>query len=153
MSHELRTPLNSVIGFSSVLQSDQRLPVDCTDHASEILFSGNRLLSLVNDILDFTQMLTDEPGRQHDLVYLTDIIPVTLESAKQNAARAGVMFTQSWSEDLPPILGDNKRISRALAHLVDNAIKFNSPGGAVLVTAAREQQTVIIEVSDTGIGI
>jgi signal transduction histidine kinase len=153
MSHELRTPLNSVIGFSSVLSGDQRLPPDCADHASEILSNGRRLLGLVNDILDFTKMLSEEPGQHPNLVYLTDIIPAALEGAEQNAGFFGVSLTQSCAEQLPPIMGDSKRVSRALAHLLDNAIKFNSPGGRVVVAARQEKQSVVVEVIDTGVGI
>ena len=99
-------------------------------------------------------MLSDEPGQHPNLVYLTDIIPSALEGATQNAALVGVTLTQSCAECLPPIMGDSKRtFSRALAHLLDNAIKFNSPGGTVVVAACQEKQNIVLEVTDSGVGI
>ena len=90
MSHELRTPLNAIIGFSSILvDEEQAFDERSSDYLREINGSGIRLLSLINDILDITQMDTEEtnPG---ELVYLSDIVAAVIEKMRAQAEKAGV---------------------------------------------------------------
>ena len=154
MSHELRTPLNSIIGFSSILtQREGGTQPQQQDYANEILGSGRRLLDLINDILDLTQM--DSAAVESDaLVYLPDCIAAIAAEAQPAAIAAGITLKASLPDQLPPLYGDSKRLSKALAHLVSNAVKFTSAGGAAVIGAHRgPADTVIVEVIDTGVGM
>jgi signal transduction histidine kinase len=154
MSHELRTPLNSIIGFSSILAQREAGPQpQQQDYANEILGSGRRLLDLINDILDLTQM--DSAAAESDaLVYLPDCIAAIAADAQPSAAMAGITLKVSLPDQLPPLYGDSKRLSKALAHLVSNAVKFTAAGGAAVIGAHRgPADTVIVEVIDTGVGM
>jgi signal transduction histidine kinase len=153
MSHELRTPLNAIIGFSSLLAQ----PGTCDgarqlDYANEILVSGQRLLSLINDILDLTQM---DSGTEDDaLIYLPDCIAAIVADATDAAAKAGVTLKASVADDLPALTGDSKRLSKALAHLVSNAVKFTPSGGAAVIKAhCGPAGTLIVEIIDSGVGM
>jgi len=154
MSHELRTPLNAIIGFSSILadaKGNQNPRHD--DYAGEILGSGKRLLDLINDILDLTQM---DPAAMDDgaLVYLTDCVHAVVAQAQPAAQSAGVTLKVSVSEEMPALHGDSKRIGKAIAHLVSNAIKFTPEGGAAVILAKPgPDDTQLLEVVDTGVGM
>ena len=153
MSHELRTPLNAIIGFSSLLENGCAIQRH-EEYAHEILGSGERLLAIINDILDLTEMMSKPDQPDEGLVYLGDCIAAVI-AEKQAAARAGGMTLETVVPgNLPAFHGNNKRVSRALSHLVANAIKFTPEGGAVAITARQDpDQTLILEVMDNGAGM
>jgi two-component system sensor histidine kinase/response regulator len=151
MSHELRTPLNAIIGFSGLLT---RPGEHREEYAREILGSGQRLLGIINDILDLTEMASHAGAPDQGLVYLNDCIAAVVAEGQPAARAAGITLKAAVPNDLPPLSGDNKRISRALSHLVSNAIKFASEGGAAVVTARQNpDRSLTLEVMDNGVGM
>jgi len=153
MSHELRTPLNAIIGFSSIL-AETKLGPDPrqNEYAGEILGTGRRLLDLINDILDLTLMETETSER--GLVYLCDCVAATLAAAQPSARAEGVNLKASLGDQIPPLLGDSKRVTKALSHLVSNAIKFTPAGGAAVILAGRTPAGALsLEVIDNGVGM
>ena len=155
MSHELRTPLNAIIGFSSILTQSAGAAPNSQDYANEILGSGRRLLDLINDILDLTQMDSAAAGKTDDaLVYLSDCICGIVADAQPAARLAGITLKASLPDRLPPLYGDSKRLTKALSHLVSNAVKFTPEGGAAVIGAhLGEAGEIIVEVIDTGVGM
>jgi signal transduction histidine kinase len=123
------------------------------DYASQILVSGRKLLELINDILDLTEMESGETAVSKCLVYLSDCTRSLVDDVEAVAGVAGLTLKIDLPEDLPPILGDHKRIRRAIAHLISNAIKFTPRGGSVIVAVRNSDGALVVEVSDTGIGI
>jgi signal transduction histidine kinase len=121
-------------------------------YAGKILAGGQRLLDIINDILDLTEMETGSAGES--LIYLSDEISSAVAAAQPKAALAQVRLVAEVSEELPPFLGDGKRIARGLSHLIDNALKFTPANGETLVCAHFEaDNTLSVEVRDTGIGM
>ena len=155
MSHELRTPLNAIIGFSEILaQAGDRPDGRQQDYAKEILGSGQRLLDLINDILDLTQMESSAASDGDALVYLSDCIAATVTEAQPIAMAKRVLLKASIPESLPSLHGDNKRLTKALSHLVSNAVKFTPEGGAAVIAARLNPDgTLALDVTDTGIGM
>jgi signal transduction histidine kinase len=153
MSHELRTPLNAIIGFSSLLGGAEGSPPRQNEYAGEILANGHRLLDLINDILDLTQMESGEQTAGRELIYLSDSVPALVARGQASARTAGITLQAAIPDDLPAIYGDSKRLTKAVAHLIANAIKFTPAGGAVAVQVRRSDGTLLIEVTDTGVGI
>jgi signal transduction histidine kinase len=153
MSHELRTPLNAIIGFSSILAETQSgADLRHGEYAGEILVSGRHLLDLINDILDLTQMET--MSKDDGLVYLGDCVIATVNQAQAAAQAAGVTLRVSLPEHLPALMGDSRRITKALSHLISNAVKFTHQGGAAAVVIQRNNDGALaLEVADTGIGM
>jgi signal transduction histidine kinase len=155
MSHELRTPLNAIIGFSEVLS--QRMFGEINDkqgeYLSDILESGQHLLSLINDILDLSKI---EAGRME--VELTEFdLPSTIENTlilvRERAQRHGITLVRAVDERLGPIRGDERKVKQVLLNLLSNALKFTPDGGEIEVRAEMRDGAAEISVCDTGVGI
>ncbi|TET46348.1 MAG: HAMP domain-containing histidine kinase, partial [Dehalococcoidia bacterium] len=155
MSHELRTPLNVIIGFSE-LMLDGAVGDFNEEHKqclNDILGSGQRLLSLINDILDLSKI---EAGKmelrmrnitlQNTLETLkNEMIPI-INRRKQNLE----LIIQA---ELPPVRADRDKIRQVLINLLSNATRFTPDGGHLRVEVAREDSWCRVSVIDDGIGI
>jgi GAF domain-containing protein/sensor histidine kinase YesM len=155
MSHELRTPLNAIIGFSEVLL--ERLFGDLndkqTDYLNDIHSSGRHLLELINDILDLSKV---EAGRMElDLATfdLPDVLTNALTLVRERAQRHGIGLALAVDPAVGTITADARKLKQILVNLLSNAVKFTPDGGRVDVTARRVDDSVVIAVKDTGIGI
>ena len=155
MSHELRTPLNAVIGFSELLEQQifGALNDKQRTYVSNVLVSGRHLLQLVNDILDISKV---EAGRM-DLVYertpIGSIVDVVRGVIGAVATKRGINLEVALPPGLPEVYIDPGRIKQVLYNLISNAIKFTPRGGAVRLAARADARSLVVSVSDTGIGI
>lgn len=156
MSHELRTPLNSIIGFSEVLLDGIAGPLDDeqAECARDIHESGNHLLSLINDLLDFSRI---EAGRMALDISTFQVTPL-FESVRSTVApmieKKAQILTFQQAGTLPPVTGDPLRIKQVLINLVSNANKFTSVGGSISVSASMDDADhILFSVQDNGIGI
>ncbi|MBN9544556.1 MAG: CHASE domain-containing protein [Alphaproteobacteria bacterium] len=153
MSHELRTPLNAVIGFSGMLIDQPDASRERTqDYLGEINSSGARLLDLINDILEITQMDT-ETRKTDELVYLPDIAEAVIAKMRPQAAMTGVSLHNAVTDNVPMLRGDSRRLQKALANLVSNAVKFTPKGGEAILSAVPGPDGLAIEVRDNGMGM
>jgi signal transduction histidine kinase len=155
MSHELRTPLNAVIGFSEVLL--QGIFGDINEkqreYLTDVLGSGQHLLSLINDILDLSKI---EAGRMElDLstFALRDALESGLTIVRERAARHGIELSTVVASDVGTIEADERKVKQILYNLLSNAVKFTPDGGRVAINVRVENGDVRIEVRDTGIGV
>jgi GAF domain-containing protein len=155
MSHELRTPLNAIIGFSEVLLQGIFGDVNekQREYLTDVLGSGQHLLSLINDILDLSKI---EAGRM-DLDLSTFALRDALESGvtivRERAARHGIQLSTVVAKDVGAIEADERKVKQILYNLLSNAVKFTPDGGRVEVSVRADNGDVRIEVRDTGIGV
>ncbi|MGH1587588.1 HAMP domain-containing sensor histidine kinase [Methylobacterium phyllosphaerae] len=154
MSHELRTPLNAVLGYSELLADGLYGPL--SERASEALeriqINGRHLLSLINDVLDFTKIeagLLTLDVQDYALGALIESVTVAASSLAQ---AKGIALKTDVPQTLPTGQGDERRLTQVLMNLVGNAIKFTQ-SGFVEVSAQAVDDTFVIKVSDTGPGI
>ncbi len=156
MSHELRTPLNGVLGFSELL-THTPLGEEQKVYAETIRESGEHLLAIVNDILDFSSFERGVVSLQHSPLALAQIVDASGSTIRGAAAAKGLEFRCEIASDAPmEITGDERRIGQILNNLLANAVKFTARGSVVLrVSPADENRRPFLQftIEDTGIGI
>ncbi|MDD2734136.1 MAG: ATP-binding protein [Desulfuromonadaceae bacterium] len=158
MSHELRTPLNSVIGFSEVLQDELYGPMNekQREYVGNILISGRHLLSLINDILDLSKVESGKMELELSLFSLRELLNDSLMMFREKSLKGGIRINLKLAPKADvTITADQRKLKQIMFNLLSNAVKFTSAGGAVDVSAERERDGEVIEitVADTGIGI
>jgi PAS domain S-box-containing protein len=156
MSHELRTPLNAIIGFAEIIESeafgvgDRRYP----DYASDIRQSGQHLLGILKDILDFSRVDSKQVTLRQSEIALPALIDECLNMVRLNAGESGVALTADLPDALPRLFADAVKVKQVLLNLLSNAVKFTPEGGSVTVGAShRPDQELVLWVQDTGIGM
>ena len=155
MSHELRTPLNGILGFSELLESELKDPVQ-REYAQTIRVSGGHLLALVTDILDMAKIEAGRMTFNLGLIDLPELLREVVNIQSGHARKKGLSL-ELVEEGMPPsVFADGLRLRQIVFNLTSNALKFTSQGG-VIVRAGTEHaegvEWVRIEVEDTGIGV
>jgi signal transduction histidine kinase len=157
MSHELRTPLNAIIGFSEVMSAQTLGPLDhphYLEYADHIHVSGEHLLSLINDLLDLSKIEAGKLELWEETVDLAALIKRCRVFVEESAQNKGVTLTLRMDRELPDLRCDSRKLKQVLVNLLSNAVKFTPAGGRIVLEAKPDgADGVVIEVSDTGIGI
>jgi PAS domain S-box-containing protein len=157
MSHELRTPLNAVIGITHLmLQGNPR--EDQQEDLRTLQFSGESLLHIINDILDFTKLDSGKIELSAIDFNLRELSQSLYQSFSYKAREKGIVFDVEYDEKMPfMVKGDNFRLSQVLNNLISNAIKFTREGSVKLKISLIEEKGAAyvtkFSVIDTGIGI
>ncbi|MEI6279940.1 MAG: ATP-binding protein [Verrucomicrobiae bacterium] len=156
MSHELRTPLNGVLGFSELLNGSP-LNDEQKGFVRTISSSGEHLLAIVNDVLDFASIEKGTLALQAAPFAIAELVKEAEAAVHKSAADKGLEFRCETAPGVPEhITGDVRRIRQILINLLGNAVKFTSKGSAVLRVApasAEGRPALDFSVEDTGIGI
>lgn len=156
MSHELRTPLNSILGFSELLENQVagELNEKQSRYVQNIIYSGNHLLSLINDILDISKIESGKMDWEYENYNLASMLNNSIIMIKERASKMGINLISKIDEaGLENITGDKRKTQQIVYNLLTNAIKFTQKGGTVELNAYQENDHIIIKVWDTGIGI
>lgn len=157
MSHELRTPLNAIIGFSDMLLMgiNGKLGDKQAHYVTRVRDNGDRLLTLVNDILDLARIEAGRVEIEQDVFAVRAVIDHLSGQADIFAKRRRISFVTDIDDDLPKkLIGDSQRIIQVISNLLSNAFKFTEDGSVTLkINADRDNQQWVVKVIDTGIGI
>ncbi|KFC66947.1 Multi-sensor hybrid histidine kinase [Bosea sp. LC85] len=152
VSHEFRTPLNGILGMADLL-NDTRLDPEQTTYVRALRTSGEALLGLVDDILDFAKVEAGRLELAEERFDLGQLVETVSELMAPRAQAKGLEIASFLTPDLASHwIGDRDRLRQILLNLVGNAIKFTETGG-VGIRVARAGKAVAISVSDTGPGI
>ena len=157
MSHEIRNPLNAVIGVSRLLIDNN--PLESQKENLDILqFSAENLMTLINDVLDFTKIETGNIELEKAEVNLREMIHRVVNSMQYRANENNIYLKETVDESLPQfVIADSARLVQVLLNLVSNAIKFTEKGGVTIDLKVLEDMNTNIRikfaVTDTGIGI
>jgi len=152
MSHEVRTPMNGIIGMSQFLQ-ETALDEEQREYADTIATSAQALLTVLDDVLDFSKMEAGELRLEEVEFDVYDVLETVASLHATRAHERDLEIVLSIAPDLPRrLLGDPARMRQVLNNLVGNAVKFTE-FGEVSVSAQMERDRLVLEVADTGIGI
>ena len=158
MSHELRTPLNGILGYAQLLQRQRALPAQFKEGLSVIQHSGDHLLSLIDELLEISNINVRQIKLQPTKIHLPAFLGALVQMMRIQAEQKGLTLCDEIGAELPRgIVADEKRLQQILYNLLSNAIKFTKQGQVGLRVSAtpinKSQQSLRFEVSDTGIGI
>lgn len=157
MSHEIRTPLNAVIGLSELMKGTQ-LSNQQRDYLNKITQSSSLLLSIINDILDYSKIEAGKLQLDPQAFSLQAVFDQLSTLFQESAHKKGLGFQLQLSADVPKqLIGDDLRLTQVLTNLMSNAIKFTAKGEVRLqVDLARKTEqhvSLVFSIFDTGIGL
>ncbi len=157
MSHEIRTPLHGIIGYTDLL-SDSRLSEKQRSQLSTIEASGEMLLAIIEDILDYSKIEAGKLTLEQLPFMLAQCVEASVNILAPRAAVKGLSIRMQIEDGVPPIvIGDQMRVQQVLTNLLSNAVKFTASGEvSVLVRPGAlpdGRAAIHFKVSDTGIGI
>jgi signal transduction histidine kinase len=153
MSHELRTPLNSIIGFSEQLLSAENLTEKQHRYAGHIMTSGQRLLALINDILELAKLEAGKMRLHPEPLQPATVCEHAAAMFRPQAEKKNIDLKVIADANGPPVRQDAGKLHQILTNLISNAVKFTPEGGRVTVKAAADGNDLVFTISDSGVGI
>jgi len=156
VSHEIRTPINTICGMSEIILNEE-LPLDVQEKVMDIQRAGRSLMGVVSDILDFSELQSEEIQMEEESYHLSSTINDVVNMALAYKNDKKIDLVVECDPEIPSgLLGDEKKIRRVIMKLMNNAIKFTEVGRVTLSIGYRKEEYGInlsFTVSDTGIGI
>ena len=157
VSHEIRTPLHAILGFAEVMMEERFGPVGnerYKDYLKDIHASGKHVMSLADDLIDLSKIEAGRFELAFTAVDVNALIRECVSLMQPEAARERVIMRVSLFEHLPRVTADVRSLRQIMLNLISNAVKFNSPGGQVIVSTALDAAgQAVIRVRDTGVGM
>ena len=155
VSHELKTPLTCIIAYAEFLRQDENaIEPEQRRTFSRILYDqATRLLDLVNDIMDLSRLEGGAIKLNLAHAPINDVVESCVQALETLAVRKGIRLEQKLATGLPDIPIDASKLRQVVVNLLNNAVKFTESGGTIEVGTRLIDDHVLVEVSDSGIGI
>ena len=157
VSHEIRTPLNAILGFAEVIMDERFGPVGnerYKDYLRDIHASGAHVLSLVNDLLDLSKIEAGKLDLNVTAVDANRVVSECVSLMQPQANREKVITRLALAANLPPVHADERSLRQIVLNLLANAVRYNEPGGQVIVsTALSDSGHAALRIKDTGVGM
>ena len=156
VSHEIRTPINTICGISEIMLKND-VPIEMKEDVLNIQSAGRNLMSVVGDILDYSELQEGEFEIIEENYYVSSTIYDIINMSMAKKSEKNLEFIVDCDADMPSILtGDEQKIRRVIMNLVNNAIEFTNEGCVSVHFGFRKEEygmNLIVTVSDTGIGM
>lgn len=155
VSHELRTPLTSIKGYTEMVLDGDAGPVseEQRDYLGTALTNTDRLVDLVNDLLDLSRIESGRFEVERGRVDIAAVVESALGTLRPLIDAKAQRLSVQMAPGLPPVDGDARRLTQVAVNLISNASKYTPTGGAITVQAIAEGGSMVLRVSDTGAGI
>ncbi len=155
MSHEIRTPLNAIVGYSDLLEDDVReMNYESSSKMTAYLKEGvNRLLKLVDNIVEVSLLESGNQDFKLDSIKLNNLLVENREIWNNQAVLRDLELHYELSESDLVIEANEEKLERAVKEIVENAIKYNQKNGRIIISTYEEEESIQLQISDTGIGI
>lgn len=153
VSHELRNPLSAILGWTHVLLNLENPPPKVTRAARAIERSALMQKQLIDDLLDVARSARGLLRLQGERIDLDALVAAVVDNVRFSAEAAGRNIQTRLSDGRCVVVGDPERLQQVVWNLLNNALKFTPPEGAIALEVRCDDQQAVIEVSDTGNGI
>jgi signal transduction histidine kinase len=155
ISHEFRTPLTSIMSFTELLldHAAGQVNQEQREYLTDVLESSQRLLHMINDLLDLSRLEAGKIKLFREVVAMHDLARDAEHTVRPLAEKKGITLTVECPAGLPLVQADPLRVTQVLLNLMGNAIKFTPEGGSIRMTARESGDFLEVAVTDTGIGI
>ena len=151
-AHELKSPVTPIKGYLDLIIQDKGANKDVKNWAKISLRNSERLLKLVDDILDVSRLDSDTMRFNMEKLNPVDILDEVVEDMKPAVKNKKLKFITHIPKNLPHIMGDRYRLSQVLKNILENAVKFTD-NGSITIGAEKKDDYILISVEDTGVGI
>jgi len=154
MSHELRTPITSINGFSELLLTDETVSEENREFLTIINNESQRLSKMLSTFLSVANLeQSDKQEFSKTPVKLDTVVHEVIDDLRANAKRKRIRLVEKANTHLPPIAADKGLITRAVSHLIDNAIRYSPERTSVIISTILEADFLRVVVEDRGYGI
>jgi two-component system NtrC family sensor kinase len=152
VSHDLRSPLTAILGYVELIERAGTVNDLQRDFIRRVQVSVHNITSLIDDLLDLGRIESGFDTRKEGLQF-DQILRYTLDSLKKQLTEKDQRISLNLSEPFPPFFANPVQVRRLVENLLENAIKYTPEGGVIAVSASTEQNQVILQIADNGIGI
>lgn len=155
LSHDIRTPLNHIIGFAELMRHQTYGPLGDPrygEYVQSIKTSGEHLLASFATILDLAELEGGQKALRSDPVAIDALLDGVMQRFRTQAVRAGILLVLGEPCDAV-VQGDQLGLSRMISNIVENALRFTPTGGRVSLNAFAARDGVVVEITDTGLGM
>jgi signal transduction histidine kinase/ActR/RegA family two-component response regulator len=153
LSHELRTPLNAILGWTQVMRKSRDLVNDAPNALSVIERNARAQARIIQDLLDMSSIISGKVRLDVQRLHLAPILAATIDSIRPAAQAKDIRLQVVMDPREGPVRGDPNRLQQVFWNLLTNAVKFTPKQGRILVTLARVNSHLEVEVADSGEGI
>ncbi|MGH3628993.1 MAG: sensor histidine kinase [Sciscionella sp.] len=147
--------MNAILGFSEIITREAHgaLHARYREYIGDISKSGAHLLTLINEVLDFSRLDTGDAKLADDVIEISDLVEEVTRIFGGDVAAAEITLAVHIATPIPQVCADRARIRQVLLNLLSNALKFTPAGGSIYINASLQPDGLAISITDTGIGI